>query len=97
MNLNEGTFTDGEIAIYMGNDDSGLTQIWKRGNGYYGRNYSFDFEAKDKAELEAKLKRWGYELQAGSLEESEFSPIGYARKIKSGKNKKRIKGESELI
>jgi len=69
----------------MGNDDSGLTQIWKRGNGYYGRNDSFDFEAKDKAELEAKLKRWGYELQAGSLEESEFSPIGYARKIKSGK------------
>ena len=73
MNLNEGTFTDGEIAIYMGNDDSGLTQIWKRGNGYYGRNDSFDFEAKDKAELEAKLKRWGYELQAGSLEEMDIN------------------------
>ena len=71
--LKEGTFTDGEIAIYMGNDDSGLTQIWKRGNGYYGRNDSFDFEAKDKAELEAKLKRWGYELQAGSLEEMDIN------------------------
>ena len=73
MNLNEGTFTDGEIAIYMGNDDSGLTQIWKRGNGYYGRNDSFDFEAKDKAELEAKLKRFRYELLAGSLEEMDIN------------------------
>ena len=74
--LKEGTFDEGEIAIYMGNDDSGLTHIFKRGSGYYGYNDEFDFEAKDKAELEAKLKRWGYELQAGSLEEISLKSAG---------------------
>jgi hypothetical protein len=74
MNLNEGTFTDGEIAIYDDpKGDAGETKIYKRGTGYYGQNDSFDFEAKDKAELEAKLKRWGYELQAGSLEEMDIN------------------------
>jgi len=68
--LGEATYEEGEIAIYMGNDDSGLTHIFKRGSGYYGYNDEFDFEAKDKTELEAKLKRWGYELQAGSLNEA---------------------------
>jgi len=65
----EGTFNDGEIAIYTDTrGDAGETQIWKRGKGYYGRNDSFDFEAKDKKELEMKLKRWGYELIAGSID-----------------------------
>jgi len=73
--LNEGTFDQGEIAIYMGNDDSGLTHIFKRGSGYYGYNDEFDFEAKDKAELEAKLKRWGYMLQAGSLDEAKNTSL----------------------
>ena len=73
--LEEGTFDQGEIAIYMGNDDSGLTHIFKRGSGYYGYNDEFDFEAKDKAELEAKLKRWGYVLQAGSLDEAKNTSL----------------------
>jgi len=65
----EGTFNDGEIAIYTDTrGDAGETQIWKRGKGYYGQNDSFDFEAKDKKELEMKLKRWGYELIAGSID-----------------------------
>mgnify|MGYP000524493810 CR=1 FL=1 len=65
----ESTFNDGEIAIYTDTrGDAGETQIWKRGKGYYGRNDSFDFEAKDKKELEMKLKRWGYELIAGSID-----------------------------
>jgi len=75
LDLNEGTFDEGEIAIYMGNDDSGLTHIFKRGSGYYGYNDEFDFEAKDKAELEAKLKRWGYVLQAGSLDEAKNTSL----------------------
>jgi len=69
--VNEGTFTDDEIAIY--NDpkgDDGETKIYKRGNGYYGVNDSFDFEAKDRADLEQKLKSYGYELLAGSLDEA---------------------------
>ena len=68
--LEEGTFDQGEIAIYMGNDDSGLTHIFKRGSGYYGYNDEFDFEAKDRADLEQKLKSYGYELLAGSLDEA---------------------------
>ena len=127
--LKEGTFDQGEIAIYMGNDDSGTTHIFKRGKGYYGYNDEFDFEASSKEELQQMLDKWGYELLAGSLEESvnemvkttdfkhyqklkargqavelvpkdemkkkydkdksvneaEFSPMGYARKVKSGK------------
>ena len=72
--VNEGTFTDGEIAIYDDpKGDAGETKIYKRGMGYYGVNDSFDFEAKDKAELEAKLKRWGYKLQAGNLEEMDIN------------------------
>ena len=67
----EGTFNDGEIAIYTDpRGDAGETQIFKRGKGYYGRNDSFDFEAKDKKELEMKLKRWGYVLIAGSIDEA---------------------------
>ena len=83
--LKEGTFDQGEIAIYMGNDDSGTTHIFKRGKGYYGYNDEFDFEAASKEELQQMLDKWGYELLAGSLEEGEFSPMGYARKVKSGK------------
>ena len=71
--LNERTFEDKEIAIYDDpNGDAGETKIYKRGTGYYGVNDSFDFEAKDKADLEAKLKRWGYKLQAGSLNEAKY-------------------------
>jgi hypothetical protein len=67
----EGTFNDGEIAIYTDpRGDAGETHIWKRGKGYYGQNDSFDFEAKDKKELEMKLKRWGYVLIAGSIDEA---------------------------
>jgi hypothetical protein len=70
LDLNEGTFESDEIAIYDDpKGDAGETRIYKRGTGYYGENDLFDFEAKDKAELEAKLKRWGYVLQAGSLNE----------------------------
>ena len=73
LDLNEGTFESDEIAIYDDpKGDAGETRIYKRGTGYYGENDRFDFEAKDKAELEAKLKRWGYVLQAGSLNEEEI-------------------------
>jgi hypothetical protein len=69
--VNEGTFTDGEIAIYDDpKGDDGETKIYKRGNGYYGVNDSFDFEAKNRADLEQKLKSYGYELLAGSLDEA---------------------------
>lgn len=64
----EGTFEDYEIAIYDGKED-GLTKIYKRGNGYYGINDSFDFTAKDRAELIKKLKEFGYTLLSGSIEE----------------------------
>ena len=68
--LKEGTLDQGEIAIYIGNDDAGTTHIFKRGKGYYGYNDEFDFEAKDRADLEQKLKSYGYELLAGSLDEA---------------------------
>jgi hypothetical protein len=68
--LKEGTLDQGEIAIYIGNDDAGTTHIFKRGKGYYGYNDEFDFEAKDRADLEQKLKSFGYELLAGSLDEA---------------------------
>lgn len=65
----EGTYNnDREIAVYDGED--GLTHIEKRGNGYYGYNDEFDFEAKDKAELEKKLKSWKYKLISGSIDEA---------------------------
>lgn len=66
--VNERTFEDGQIAIYDGED--GETYIEKRGKGYYGYNDRFDFEAKDKAELEKKLKSWKYELVSGSIDEA---------------------------
>ena len=91
LDLNEGTFESDEIAIYDDpNGDAGETKIYKRGTGYYGVNDSFDFEAKDKAELEAKLKRWGYTLQAGSLNEAKKKsqkkdpPIGKPMRDTSG-------------
>jgi len=66
--VNESTFQGNEIAIYDGED--GETYIEKRGTGYYGYNNSFDFTAKDKAELEQKLNMWGYYPIAGSINES---------------------------
>ncbi len=92
LDLNEGTFESDEIAIYDDpKGDAGETKIYKRGTGYYGVNDSFDFEAKDKAELEAKIKRWGYELQAGSLNEAKKKksqkkdpPIGKPMRDTSG-------------
>jgi hypothetical protein len=90
LDLNEGTFESDEIAIYDDpKGDAGETRIYKRGTGYYGENDSFDFEAKDKAELETKLKRWGYTLQAGSLDEAKKSqkkdpPIGKPMRDSSG-------------
>ena len=90
LDLNEGTFESNEIAIYDDpNGDAGETRIYRRGNGYYGVNDSFDFEAKDKAELETKLKRWGYKLQAGSLDEAKKSqkkdpPVGKPMRDTSG-------------
>ena len=69
--VDETTFESGQIAVYDGGED-GETFIEKRGNGYYGYNDRFDFEAKDKAELEQKLKRWGYTLQAGKLDEAKY-------------------------
>ena len=65
--VNESTFQGNEIAIYDGED--GETYIEKRGTGYYGYNNSFDFTAKDKAELEQKLNMWGYYPIAGSINE----------------------------
>ena len=89
LDLNEGTFESNEIAIYDDpNGDAGETRIYRRGNGYYGVNDSFDFEAKDKAELETKLKRWGYKLQAGGLNEVKAKkkdpPIGKPMRDSSG-------------
>ena len=67
--VKEGTYgNDKEIAIYDGED--GLTYIEKRGTGYYGHNDEFDFEAKDRAELEYKLKSWKYRLISGSINEA---------------------------
>lgn len=71
--VEESTFESDEIAIYDDpKGDAGETKIYKRGTGYYGQNDRFDFEAKDKAELEAKLKRWGYVLLAGGLNEAKY-------------------------
>ena len=91
LDLNEGTFESNEIAIYDDpKGDAGETRIYKRGTGYYGVNDSFDFEAKDKAELEAKIKRWGYVLQAGGLNEAKKKsqkkdpPIGKPMRDSSG-------------
>jgi hypothetical protein len=91
LDLNEGTFESNEIAIYDDpKGDAGETRIYKRGTGYYGVNDSFDFEAKDKAELEAKIKRWGYVLQAGGLNEAKKKsqkkdpPIGKPMRDTSG-------------
>ena len=67
--VHEGTFQGNEIAIYGGED--GETYIEKRGTGYYGYNNSFDFTAKDKAELEQKLNMWGYYPIAGSINEED--------------------------
>lgn len=65
--LAEGTYNSNrEIAIYDGED--GLTYIEKRGEGYYGYNDEFDFEAANKAELEKKLKSWKYKLISGSID-----------------------------
>ena len=66
--VHEGTFQGNEIAIYGGED--GETYIEKRGTGYYGYNNSFDFTAKDKAELKQMLSMWGYYPIAGSINES---------------------------
>jgi len=86
LDLNEGTFESDEIAIYDDpNGDDGETRIYKRGTGYYGVNDSFDFEAKDKAELETKLKRWGYTLQAGNLDETKNTSLD-SETIKQIKN-----------
>jgi hypothetical protein len=64
--VTEGTYNSSkEVAIYDGGE--GLTHIEKRGSGYYGYNDEFDFEAKDKKELEQMLKKWGYKLVSGSL------------------------------
>ena len=73
--LNEGTLDQGEIAIYIGNE--GTTHIFKQGKGYYGYNDEFDFVAKDKKDLEKKLKSWRYELLAGSIDESEVNEGAY--------------------
>ena len=79
--VHEGTFQGNEIAIYGGED--GETYIEKRGTGYYGYNNSFDFTAKDKAELKHKLSMWGYYPIAGSIDES----LDEAKKKKKSKKK----------
>ena len=68
VSVDEGTLYGNEVAIYMGED--GETRIEKRGRGYYGYNDEFDFTAKNKRELEQKLRGWGYYLIAGSLDEA---------------------------
>ena len=85
--VHEGTFQGNEIAIYGGED--GETYIEKRGTGYYGYNNSFDFTAKDKAELKQMLSMWGYYPIAGSINEDIYdkflddpqSPKGRAKAI----------------
>ena len=70
--MNEGTFSNSRvIAMYYSpnNPEEGETEIEKRGSKYYGNNQKFDFEAKNKKELLKKLKDWGMELVAGSLDE----------------------------
>ena len=70
MKTNEGTFEGNSIAVYDG--ENGLTQIYKRGNGYYGINDDFDFHFESKAELEMMLKKWRYRLIAGGLKENKM-------------------------
>jgi len=65
--LNEGTFEGNAIAVYDG--ENGMTQIYKKGSGYYGVNDDFDFHFETKAELEMMLKKWRYKLIAGALKE----------------------------
>ncbi len=82
--VNEGTFEGNAIAVYDG--ENGMTQIYKKGSGYYGVNDDFDFHFETKAELEMMLKKWRYKLVAGALKEDELReamvdpsnwPIGY--------------------
>ena len=73
MKLNEGTFEGNSIAVYDG--ENGLTQIYKRGNGYYGINDDFDFHFESKAELEMMLKKWRYRLIAGGLKENKMKKL----------------------
>jgi hypothetical protein len=78
--LKEGTFDEGEIALFLG--PAGLTHVFKRGSGYYGYNDEFDFEAKDREELEQELK--GYELTAGSLDEGvKTTDYAHYKKLKA--------------
>ena len=78
--LKEGTFDQGEIALFLG--PAGLTHVFKRGSGYYGYNDEFDFEAKDREELEQELK--GYELTAGSLDEGvKTTDYAHYKKLKA--------------
>jgi len=77
---NEGTYNNNkEIAIYDGED--GLTYIEKRGEGYYGYNNEFDFEASNRAELEKKLKSWKYKLISGSIDEALSMDAVYIHQI----------------
>ena len=71
--VNEGTFEGNSIAVYDG--ENGLTQIYKRGNGYYGINDDFDFHFESKAELEMMLKKWRYRLIAGGLKENKIESV----------------------
>ena len=97
LDLNEGTFESNEIAIYDDpKGDAGETRIYKRGTGYYGENDLFDFEAKDKTELETKLKRWGYTLQAGSLDEINLKSVGVRDAINKLKDHYKELGFSSL-
>lgn len=75
--MKEGTFEGNSIAVYDG--ENGLTQIYKRSNGYYGYNEDFDFHFESKAELEMMLKKWRYVLIAGSLNENKMK-----KKLKEG-------------
>ena len=93
----EGTFSDGEIAIYDDpSGDDGETRIYKRNKGYYGQNDSFDFEAADKKELEKKLKSWGYKLIAGSIDESELTEQDHEVGMAQGQLDAIIKAATEL-
>lgn len=73
MKLNEGTFEGNSIAVYDG--ENGLTHIYKKGSGYYGRNDDFDFHFESRAELEMMLKKWRYRLIAGGLKENKMKKL----------------------
>ena len=81
--VEEGTFDQGEIALYLG--PAGLTHIFKRGSGYYGYNDEFDFEAANQEELEQELR--GYELIAGSLEENRDLNDPIAMRLRAAQTK----------